>query len=90
MAKKREFASDSDISKFITKKQNHSDDEEYITKRLSVTLYPDKKTLEQVKILSQMKGQSLTSMFLELVKNSLQTDEYQKIINAYKQITNLI
>ena len=86
MAKKREFASDSDVSKFITKRQNRIDEEEYITKHLSVTLYPDKDTLEQVKILSKMKDKSLSSMFLELVKDSLKNDEHQKIIGLYQQI----
>ena len=82
MAKKREFASDSDVSKFITRKQNP----EYEKIRQQFTIYPDKDLLEQVKILSKLKDMNLNNMFLRLVNESLKNEEYQKLIQAYKQI----
>ena len=65
MAKKREFASDSDASKFITRKQNP--DISYEEKRQQFTIYPDKDLLEQVKILSKLKDMNLNNMFLKLI-----------------------
>lgn len=82
MAKKREFASDSDVSKFITRKQNP----EYEKIRQQFTIYPDKDLLEQVKILSKLKDMNLNNMFLRLIDESLKNEEYQKLIQAYKQI----
>lgn len=83
MAKKREFASDSDVSKFITRKQNP----EYEKRRQQFTIYPDKDLLEQVKILSKLKDITLNNMFLRLVNESLKNEEYQKLIQAYRQIS---
>lgn len=85
MAKKREFASDSDVSKFITRKQNP--ETSYEEKRQQFTIYPDKDLLEQVKILSKLKDMNLNNMFLKLINEALGNDEYQKLIQAYKQIT---
>ena len=85
MAKKREFASDSDVSKFITRKQNP--ETSYEEKRQQFTIYPDKDLLEQVKILSKLKDMNLNNMFLKLINDSLKNEEYQKLIQAYKQIT---
>ena len=84
MVKKREFASDSDVSRFITRKQNP----EYEEKRQQFTIYPDKDLLEQVKILAKLKDVNLNNMFLKLVNDSLENnEEYQKLIQAYRQIT---
>ena len=85
MAKKREFASDSDVSKFITRKQNP--ETSYEEKRQQFTIYPDKYLLEQVKILSKLKDMNLNNMFLKLINEALENDEYQKLIQAYRQIT---
>ena len=85
MAKKREFASDSDVSKFITRKQNPETSHE--EKRQQFTIYPDKDLLEQVKILSKLKDMNLNNMFLKLINEALGNYEYQKLIQAYKQIT---
>ncbi len=82
MAKKREFASDSDVSKFITRKQNP----EYEKRRQQFTIYPDEDLLGQVKILAKLKDITLNNMFLRLVNESLKNEEYQKLIQAYKQI----
>ena len=88
MAKKREFASDSDVSRFITRKQNHEDEHE--DKRQQFTIYPDKDLLEQVKILSKLKDISLNNVFINLVQESLKNEEYQKLIKAYQQMKELI
>ena len=85
MAKKREFASDSDVSKFITRKQKP--ETSYEEKRQQFTIYPDKDLLEQVKILSKLKDMNLNNMFLKLIDESLKNEEYQKLIQAYRQIT---
>ena len=83
MVKKREFASDSDVSRFITRKQNP----EYEEKRQQFTIYPDKDLLEQVKILSKLKDVNVNNMFLQLANEALNNAEYQKLIQAYRQIT---
>ena len=88
MAKKREFASDSDVSRFITRKQNHEDEHE--DKRQQFTIYPDKDLLEQVKILSKLKDISMNNVFINLVQESLKNEEYQKLIKAYQQMKELI
>ena len=88
MAKKREFASDSDVSRFITRKQNHEDEHE--DKRQQFTIYPDKDLLEQVKILSKLKDISMNNVFINLVQESLKNEEYQKLIKTYQQMKELI
>lgn len=90
MAKKREFASDSDVSRFITRKQNHGDEQEHEDKRQQFTIYPDKDLLEQVKILSKLKDISLNNVFINLVQESLKNEEYQKLIKAYQQMKELM
>ena len=86
MAKKREFASDSDVSRFITRKQNHEDEHE--DKRQQFTIYPDKNLLEQVKILSKLKDISLNNVFINLPKEpafdtySLKQDHLQDEIKS--------
>ena len=89
MAKKREFASDSDVAKFITRKQNHSE-EEYTDKRQQFTIYPDKDLLEQVKILAKLKDTSMNDIFLKLVQEALTNEEYKKLITAYQQMKALL
>ena len=88
MAKKREFASDSDVSRFITRKQKHEDEHE--DKRQQFTIYPDKDLLEQVKILSKLKDISMNNVFINLVQESLKNEEYQKLIKTYQQMKELI
>lgn len=90
MAKKREFASDSDVSRFITRKQNQDDEHEHEDKRQQFTIYPDKDLLEQVKILSKLKDISLNNVFINLVQESLKNEEYQKLIKAYQQMKELM
>ena len=91
MAKKREFASDSDISRFITKKQNQADGvveeiEVEKDKRQQFTIYPDKNDMDQVKIIAKLRDVNLNTMFLQLIRESLAKEEYQKAIRAYKQL----
>lgn len=91
MAKKREFASDSDISRFITKKQNQADGvveeiEVEKDKRQQFTIYPDKNDMDQVKIIAKLRDVNLNTMFLQLIRESLEREEYQKAIRAYKQL----
>ena len=70
MAKKRVFASDSDVSLFISRKQNHT--EVMTTKeRQQVTIYPDKDVLKNVKILAKVKDLNLNSMFLALIRETI-------------------
>ena len=87
MAKKREFASDSDVSRFISRKQNPSAPEK--TERQQFTIYPDKEELEQVKILAKVKDVNLNTMFLTLIREALNNEDYQKIIQAYKNLITL-
>ena len=89
MAKKREFASDSDVAKFITRKQNRSE-EEYREKRQQFTIYPDKDLLEQVKIIAKLKDTSMNDIFLKLVQEALTNEEYQNLIIAYQQMKALL
>ena len=85
MAKKREFASDSDVSRFISRKQNPV--EATSTKeRHQVTIYPNKDVLENVKILAKVKDLNLNSMLLTLIREAMANEEYQKIIHAYLQM----
>lgn len=91
MAKKREFASDSDISRFITKKQSQVDgvNEELEVekdKRQQFTIYPDKNDMDQVKIIAKLRDVNLNTMFIQLIRESLAKEEYQKAICAYKQL----
>ena len=60
--------------------------EAYEKIRQQFTIYPDKDLLEQVKILSKLKDMNLNNMFLRLIDESLKNEEYQKLIQAYKQI----
>ena len=85
MAKKRAFASDSDVSRFISRKQNPA--EAMPTKeRQQVTIYPNKDELEHVKILAKVKDLNLNSMLLALIREAMANEEYQKIIHAYLQM----
>lgn len=89
MAKKREFASDSDVSRFITRKQNHSE-EEYTEKRQQFTIYPDKELLEQVKILAKIQDTSMNDIILKLLQEALTKPDYQKLITVYQQMKALL
>ncbi|MBR0079076.1 MAG: hypothetical protein IJP69_01745 [Synergistaceae bacterium] len=84
MAKKREFASDSDVMQFITKRQNPV--AENTEKRMQFTIYPKKNLYEQVKILAKIKDKNMNDTFLELVQNSIMNEENQKIIEMYKKM----
>ena len=72
MAKKREFASDSDVSRFISRKQNPDD----VRERVQVTIYPDKDELEEVKILAKVKDKNLNAMILDLMREVMEKEEY--------------
>ena len=85
MAKKREFASDSDVSRFISGKLKAA--ERPVEKeKTQVTIYPEKDDLERVKIVAKVKDQNLNGMLLSLIKEALEKEEYQKIIRAYEQM----
>ena len=85
MAKKRDFASDSDVSRFISRKKNPVDTQDKNT-RQQVTIYPDKDLLDNVKILAKVKDLNLNSMLLTLIREAMANEQYQKIIHAYLQM----
>ena len=86
MAKKREFASDSDVSRFISRKQNPDD----VRERVQVTIYPDKGELEEVKILAKVKDKNLNAMILDLMKEAMEKEEYRKIVRAYEKMKEMM
>ena len=86
MAKKREFASDSDVSRFISRKQNPDD----VRERVQVTIYPDKDELEEVKILAKVKDKNLNAMILDLMREVMQKEEYRKIVRAYEKMKEMM
>ena len=88
MAKKRDFASDSDVSRFISRKKNTAEAQNTNT-RQQVTIYPDKDLLDNVKILAKVKDLNLNSMILALIWEAMTKEEYQKIIHAYIQMKEL-
>ena len=78
-------AYDSDISRFTSRKQNHT--EAIFTKeRQQVTIYPNKGELEHIKILAKVKDLTLNSMLLALIREAMDNEQYQKIIHAYLQM----
>ena len=85
MAKKRDFASDSDVSRFISRKKNTFDTQDTNT-RQQVTIYPDKDMLDNVKILAKVNDVNLNSMLLTLIREAMANEQYQKIIHAYLQM----
>ena len=89
MAKKREFASDSDVSRFISGKLKAA--EKPVARaaekeKTQVTIYPYKEDLEKVKIVAKVKDKNLNGMLLSLIKEAMEKEEYQKIIQAYEQM----
>ena len=86
MAKKREFASDSDVSRFISRKQNPDD----VRERVQVTIYPDKGELEEVKILAKVKDKNLNAMILDLMREAMEKEEYRKIVRAYEKMKEMV
>ncbi len=89
MAKKREFASDSEVSKFITRRQK-SAEVQTEKNRQQVSIYPDKDVLDKVKILAKMKDMNLNSMLLTLITEAMAREDYQKMIRAYEQMQELM
>ncbi len=85
MAKKRDFASDSDVSRFISRKQKPTESMPS-KERQQVTIYPNKDELENVKILAKVKDLNHNSMFLALIREAMDNEQYQKIIHAYLQM----
>lgn len=85
MAKKRDFASDSDVSRFISRKKNPVDTQDKNTKQ-QVTIYPNKDLLDNIKILAKVKDLNLNSMLLTLIREAMDNEQYQKIIHAYLQM----
>lgn len=85
MAKKREYASDTDVTRFITRKQN-PDEELDRPARIQFTVYPTPDDIEQVKILAKLKDVNVNTMFLKLVREALTNEDYQKMIEAYKNL----
>ena len=88
MAKKRNFASDSDVSRLISRKKNPVEAQDTKT-RQQVTIYPDKDLLDNVKILAKVKDLNLNSMILTLIREAMNNEQYQKIIHAYLQMKEL-
>lgn len=85
MAKKRDFVSDSDVSRFISSKR-FSLDEPNKPERQQFTIYPMSDDLEQVKILAKIKDVDVNKMFLQLVREALNNEEYQTAIQSYRQL----
>ena len=83
MAKKREFASDAEVSRFISRKKFP---EQERPERLQFTIYPTDEDMEQVKVLAKVKDTNVNAMFLRLVREALCNSEYQKAIQAYRQL----
>ena len=83
MAKKREFASDAEVSRFISRKKFN---EQKKPERLQFTIYPTDEDMEQVKVLAKLKDTNVNAMFLRLIREALDNAEYQKAIQAYKQL----
>ena len=83
MAKKREFASDAEVSRFISRKKFQEQEK---PERLQFTIYPTAEDIEQVKVLAKVKDTNVNAMFLRLVREALNNEEYQKAIKAYKQL----
>lgn len=88
MAKKRDFASDFDVSRFISRKKNSVEAQDTKT-RQQRNIYPDKDVLDSVKILAKVKDVNLNSMLLALIREAMTNEQYQKIIHAYIQMKEL-
>ena len=85
MAKKREFVSDSDVSRFISRKKFEIDEPD-TPDRVQFTIYPTQEDLEQVKTLAKINDVNINSMFLRLIREALINPEYQSAINAYRRL----
>lgn len=83
MAKKREFASDAEVSRFISRKKFNEQEK---PERLQFTIYPTDEDMEQVKVLAKLKDTNVNAMFLRLIREALNNAEYQKAIQTYKQL----
>ena len=83
MAKKRDFASDAEVSRFISRKKFPETEK---PERLQFTIYPTAEDIEQVKVLAKLKDTNVNAMFLRLIREALDNEEYQKAIQAYKQL----
>ena len=83
MAKKRAFASDTDVSRFISRKKFPADEQ---PQKLQFTIYPTQEDIEQVKTLAKIHDTNVNAMFLRLVREALNNNEYQSAIQAYKKL----
>ena len=94
MAKKREFASDSDVSMFITQREISPEKDEKsaysVNKRRQFSIYIENDIMEQIKILAKLHDRNLNSMALELIKEALYTEEHQRGIQAYMKMKESI
>ena len=84
MTKKREFASDSDVSKFISKKQNTTRVVE--NKKKGFSIYPNPDIIAQVKILAKINDKTANDIFLQLIEEALSKEQYQRQIQIFKQM----
>ena len=71
MVKKRDFASDPDVSR----KKNPVNAQDLKT-RQQVTTYPDKNLLDNIKILAKVKDVNLNSMTLALIREAMTNEQY--------------
>lgn len=83
MAKKRTFVSDTDVSRFISRKKFPADEP---PQKLQFTIYPTQEDIEQVKTLAKIHDTNVNAMFLRLVREALNNNEYQSAIQAYKKL----
>ena len=83
MAKKRTFVSDTDVSRFISRKKFPADEQ---PQKLQFTIYPSQDDIEQVKTLAKIHDTNVNAMFLRLVREALNNNEYQSAIQAYQRL----
>ncbi len=84
MVKKRDFASDSDIADFISKKQKPQ--KEIEAKKSRFSIYPEPHVLAQVKILAKVHDITVNDCFLKLIDEALSNERYQWQIQSFKQM----
>ena len=89
MAKKRYFASDSDVSRFISCKKNTISTQDLKTRQQVTYLSQIRNMLDNVKILAKVNDVNLNSMLLALIREAINNEQYQKIIHAYVQMKEL-
>lgn len=93
MAVKKNFAGiDSDVSKFISKKEEvafQSVASVESTKNERLSLYIPADTMQQIKLIAGATSTSKNKLVLDLIGQALQNPQYQKICVAMKEINKI-